>query len=168
MKRRIPLVAALLSFFYSLGLARADTTEFDGAAAWRAGNAIGVLEARRSGWDYGGFLDTVISGNVEECMSDAYSTLAMRDCYADAHNAWEDVLTAEYQLRLQNVGDQEGLREVQRAWIKYRDLKCAYSGNSLGSAGTIARTSCAAVMAKQRALEFIASNSCTLIEGCLW
>ena len=168
MKQMVPVVAAFLSFFCGLGLARAEITEFDGAAAWRASDTAGVLKARGAGWDFGGFLNTEISGSVEECMGDAYSTLAMRDCYADEHNAWEDVLTAEYQLRLQNVGDQEGLREVQRAWIRYRDLKCAYSGNSLGSAGIIARTSCAAGMAKQRALEFIASNSCTLIEGCLW
>ena len=168
MKQMVPVVAAFLSLFCSLGLVRAQTTEFDGAAAWRAGNTGGVLEARSSGWDYGAFLDMELNDVVEECMSDAYSTLEMRDCYANAHAAWEDVLTGEYQLRLQNVGDKEGLREVQRAWIKYRDLKCAYSGNSLGSAGAIARTSCAAAMAKQRALEFIASNSCTLIEGCLW
>ena len=168
MKRMIPLSVALFSISYIVGLARAETTEFDGAAAWRAGDTAGVLEARSAGWDFGGFLDTEISESVEECMGDAYSTLAMRDCFADAHNAWESVLTAEYQLRLQKVDNQEGLREVQRAWINYRDLKCAYSGNSLGSAGIIARTSCAAGMAKQRALEFIASNSCTLIEGCLW
>ena len=168
MKRMIPVVAVLLSLFYSSAVTRAQSTKINGEAAWRAGNSTGVLEARGVGWDYGAFLDIEISNTVEECMSDAYSTLAMRDCYASAHDAWEDILTAEYRLRLQNVGNQERLREIQRAWVKYRDLKCAYSGNSLGSAGIIARTSCAARMAKQRAIEFIASNSCALIEGCLW
>lgn len=155
--------------FASLALTTTPKAQvIEGQTSWMAGGQASILSTRTDGWDYGAYIDSVFNKRLDDCLQDAFSTYAMQDCYRRDHGSWEEILTEEYHLRLSNLSDPEGLREVQRAWVRYRDLKCAFTGSSLGTAGSIAGTSCAAEMARQRALEFISSNSCSLIEGCLW
>ena len=136
--------------------------------AWQNRQMKPINKNRSEGWDFGGFLQKEIEGELSLCQSKATSTKDMISCENRAAEHWDEVLNSEYQFLMTRVQDKEGLRELQRAWIKYRDLKCSWTGHWLGSAGRIAAASCFQQMTLQRTLEIISLNSCFMEEGCLW
>ncbi|MEP0520341.1 MAG: lysozyme inhibitor LprI family protein [Hyphomicrobiales bacterium] len=63
------------------------------------------------------------------------NTAGMEICNLDEMRAWDSLLNTYYQILSEN-GSFPGLRDIQRAWISYRDLKCdlfdaLYEGGSL-------------------------------------
>lgn len=54
------------------------------------------------------------------------STVGMRDCFARETAIWDDRLNRNYKALLMVIesGDRAALRDIQRAWIKWRDIKC--------------------------------------------
>ena len=161
-------VGLTLSFWISSASMADDFAEKELAAAWQNRDMQTINAARAIGWNFGAFLKGTIQENREACHSEAISTLDMSNCENTAAENWDKVLNSEYQLLMAQVEDKEGLRELQRAWIKYRDLKCSWTGHWLGSAGRLAAASCFQQMTLQRTLEIISLNSCFMEEGCLW
>lgn len=53
------------------------------------------------------------------------TTIGMERCYLDEYRAWDGLLNRYWRQR---PTDQRGeaLQQVQRAWLRYRDSKCAY------------------------------------------
>ncbi len=63
------------------------------------------------------------------------TTVGMERCYHDEYRAWDVLLNRHFRDRARGAGGDE-LRQVQRAWITYRDRKCAffrvhYAGGSM-------------------------------------
>ena len=53
------------------------------------------------------------------------TTARMERCYLDEYRAWDVLLNSHYKDRRRGAGGQE-LQQVQRAWLAYREKKCAY------------------------------------------
>ncbi|MCU0883595.1 MAG: lysozyme inhibitor LprI family protein [Beijerinckiaceae bacterium] len=53
------------------------------------------------------------------------TTVGMERCYLDEFRAWDVLLNRHYRDRPQGPGG-AAMQQVQRAWITYRDRKCAY------------------------------------------
>ena len=53
------------------------------------------------------------------------TTTGMERCYLDEYKAWDVLLNRHYKDIPKGEGNNE-LQQVQRAWIAYRDRKCAY------------------------------------------
>ena len=101
----------------------------------------------------GGLGDTCIGASAQACMVEnegGYSTVAMGFCFDRELQYWDAALNAAYAaLRDKlvtsdtenadfggNVPSQaDALREMQRAWITYRDRRCDYE-RSLWGGGT--------------------------------
>jgi uncharacterized protein YecT (DUF1311 family) len=101
----------------------------------------------------GGTAETCIGASAQACMVEnegGYSTLAMGFCFDRELQYWDAALNAAYQqLRNQlaatdaenrtydaNAPSQaDALRDMQRAWIAYRDRRCDYE-RSLWGGGT--------------------------------
>lgn len=145
-----------------------DTMKSVMTSAWENRDMDTINKARSLGWDFGSFVQGKIDSNLDSCHSEALSTGDMRGCENTATEAWDEVLTFEYQFLMTQVEDKEGLRELQRAWIKYRDLQCSWTGHWLGSAGSIATAACFGDMTSHRSLEIISANTCFMVEGCLY
>ncbi len=66
----------------------------------------------------------------QQCMEDdANSTTSgMVACLSTESAAWDDVLNREYRKLLPRLDEEQkaALREVQRKWIEFRDLDCAF------------------------------------------
>ena len=66
-----------------------------------------------------------IDVTMKSCLDKAMATISIRDCYNQAHKAWDDELNKQYSLIMKTAGLNEeqksALRNSQRAWLKYRD-----------------------------------------------
>ncbi|WP_265499443.1 lysozyme inhibitor LprI family protein [Paracoccus beibuensis] len=89
------------------------------------------------------------------------TTLGMNQCYADERDLWDGRLNDAFGSAMQTLPPvrAEALREMQRAWIGYRDAACAYDaarydGGSL--AGTV-RLQCQMQLTAEQALRLQAS-----------
>ena len=104
----------------------------------------------------------------EACPGSAGSTAEMRDCTALETQYWDRRLNRVYgELRsLLKEGDSaednpdgfvlaDDLRTAQRAWIAWRDAKCAYEGKSTrgGTIGTLLAGACVMDITARRAFE---------------
>ncbi|WP_305968380.1 MULTISPECIES: lysozyme inhibitor LprI family protein [unclassified Mameliella] len=82
---------------------------------------------------------------AEACVEDnGYATMVLSGCYARELDWWDARLNDSYafairyakQADIENAGfgpsQEEALREMQRAWITYRDAKCAYARSHWG------------------------------------
>lgn len=57
--------------------------------------------------------------------SENQTTSGMERCYLDEYRAWDVLLNRHFRERPRgNLGAE--LQQIQRAWITYRDRKCAY------------------------------------------
>ncbi|MCA0405249.1 MAG: lysozyme inhibitor LprI family protein [Proteobacteria bacterium] len=65
------------------------------------------------------------------------TTASMERCYLDEYRAWDALLNRHYKDRPKGAAGQE-LQQVQRAWLAYRERKCAYFQIHY-SGGSIAR-----------------------------
>jgi uncharacterized protein YecT (DUF1311 family) len=75
----------------------------------------------------------------DACMSSGEAaegvTVAMADCTSAEIEVQDAKLNAAYQQAMRGLeeGPRQKLREAQRAWIKFRDTKCASEANSGGT-----------------------------------
>lgn len=53
------------------------------------------------------------------------TTAGMERCYLDEFRAWDALLNRHYKDRPKGAANNE-LQQVQRAWLVYREKKCAY------------------------------------------
>jgi uncharacterized protein YecT (DUF1311 family) len=62
-------------------------------------------------------------------------TVAMADCTSAEIEVQDAKLNAAYQQVMRGLeeGSRQKLRDAQRAWIKFRDTKCAAEANSGGT-----------------------------------
>ena len=75
-----------------------------------------------------------IGASANQCMAQSFggeSTVGMGGCLAREHDYWDGRLNETYQqLRAQHAqGDAavvDNLRDMQRAWLTYRDARCDY------------------------------------------
>ena len=159
---------ALVLCLYATLAGAYDLTDSVMSSAWKNRDIETIDQARSLGWDFGTFLERTIENQRGACHDDAVSSAEMRNCENQAQKIWDEVLDDEYQALMDHVADTDGLIELQHAWIKYRDLKCSWTGHWLGSARSIATASCFYQMTQERALELISINTCFRVEGCLW
>lgn len=63
----------------------------------------------------------------EACLKHAenQTTTGMERCYLDEFKAWDVLLNRYYKNSPKGAANNE-LQQIQRAWIVYRDRKCAY------------------------------------------
>lgn len=78
-----------------------------------------------------------IGYSADNCLTypENQTTVGMELCNLDEMRAWDVLLNRYYQV-LRADGSFAGLRDIQRAWISYRDLKCdlydeVYQGGSI-------------------------------------
>lgn len=66
----------------------------------------------------------------EPCMAlpGGETTVGITACFRRESKVWDGMLNRDYQALKRAMSREEfvALRDTQRAWIKYRDLKCAY------------------------------------------
>ena len=159
---------ALVLCLYGSAAGAYDLMDIVMTSAWKNRDMETIDQARSLGWDFGTFLERTIEKQRDACHDAAVSTADMRNCENEAQQIWDEVLNAEYQTLMDRIEDTEGLMELQKTWVKYRDLKCSWTGHTLGTAGSIAAASCFSQMTQERALELIADTTCLRVEGCLW
>ncbi|MAR72918.1 MAG: hypothetical protein CME78_11915 [Halomonas sp.] len=94
------------------------------------------------------------------------TTLGIVDCLAQETRVWDELLNAQYQelralMREQDEGNPDvgisrvdALREVQRAWITFRDAECgyAYARYQDGTIRSVVAAACRLEQTAQRAL----------------
>ncbi|MEM7731838.1 MAG: lysozyme inhibitor LprI family protein [Pseudomonadota bacterium] len=100
--------------------------------------------------------------SARACMEDTpggYSTVAMGGCFEAELEFWDATLNATYQSVLASAqragpGEVEALRNVQRAWIPFRDATCDYEYGQWGggTGGGPAIISCLMRMTGEQAL----------------
>jgi uncharacterized protein YecT (DUF1311 family) len=101
----------------------------------------------------GGTAETCIGASAQACMVEndgGYSTVAMGFCFDKERAYWDEALNAAYRELMRQVEatdaenaeyapnaprQADALREMQRAWITYRDRRCDYE-RSLWGGGT--------------------------------
>jgi len=79
--------------------------------------------------------------------------LDMTRCLQDELRSVEKALNSEYQALLKSLEDPEPLRQAQRAWLRFRDLDCAYALSGIekeGSQYPHARTACLIDLSEKR------------------
>lgn len=72
------------------------------------------------------------SKTYNDCMNEATgSTLPMRQCMGDEHDAWDKQLNQVYQALMARraAAAKTQLRDDERAWLKRTKLKCDHAGD---------------------------------------
>ncbi|SDY07888.1 lysozyme inhibitor LprI family protein [Citreimonas salinaria] len=120
----------------------------------------------------GGLGDTCIGASAQACMVEnqgGYSTVAMGFCFDSELQYWDEALNTAYgalrdrlatldaenaQLGAPVPSSVEALREMQRAWITYRDRRCDYERSLWGggTGGGPAQLACLMSQTAQQAL----------------
>lgn len=101
----------------------------------------------------------------DACMSsgDAANgvTVAMSDCTSTEIEAQDAKLNSTYQLVMRKLeeGQRGKLRDAQRAWIKFRDSKCASESQSGGTMDILNSGSCILDATVRRTIELEAMAS---------
>ncbi|HZS39058.1 MAG TPA: lysozyme inhibitor LprI family protein [Polyangia bacterium] len=92
-------------------------------------------------------LEKTRKGTYQDCVGKAVAlcldgpeTMAVFDCQIHETAIWDELLNARYRelSRLLPKPVFDELREVQRAWVKYRDAKCTFN-QSLPDVGETGR-----------------------------
>ena len=105
-----------------------DFAEKDLAAAWSNRDLQTNNTARAISRKLGAFLNGTTQVNRAACHLAAISTLDMSDCENTATETWDQNSNSEYQFFMTQLEDEE-TQELRRAWIKYRDIKCSWTGH---------------------------------------
>ena len=92
-------------------------------------------------------LETCIGAYTDACLgkSDALSTQDMMACNSMETDVWEERLNRDYQELLKEMknDDKARLREMQRAWIAFREKKCGFRQQEQeGTVGMIQNENC--------------------------
>ena len=106
---------------------------------------IGLRTASGSDW---------YTGDYERC-GDLTSTLEIVECVIELYDEWDTRLNAIYQVALdaQEGERRTALRDVQRAWLAYRDANCAFYRSGEGTIAAIEGNTCMFALTRDRALE---------------
>lgn len=95
-----------------------------------------------------GTAEACIGSVADRCMElpGGASTLGMNECFRRETRLWDNMLNRDYRAikTLQPGEEFAKLRDVQRAWIAFRDLKCRYPYVAIK--GTMASTLAASCM----------------------
>lgn len=157
------VAACLLCFLISPVNANSHLDEFEDPAVGLAEGLAGCLQdaARDNQSQY-----NCIGYSAKNCLarSENQTTAGMELCNLDEMRAWDLLLNRSYQV-LRKDGSVPGLRDVQRAWISYRDQKCDLF-DAVYQGGTIARVLRADCMRQETARRVLDLHSfVTLIES---
>lgn len=70
------------------------------------------------------------------------STFGMIACHGDEADVWDERLNRDYQILMKGP-DKERLRDLERAWLAFRDKKCSYQQvEDSGQVGMIENMHC--------------------------
>jgi len=97
-----------------------------------------------------------ITPAFETCMDKADGvTAATLACMATEHGVQDKRLNAAYKAAMKTAGAQrsDSLKEAQRAWLKFRDLNCAFFGGGEGTIAGVIAASCLMQTTAERADE---------------
>ncbi len=113
-----------------------------------------------------GAREACIGVMAEACPGMAGSTLDMVTCLSEEIEAWDARLNEAYKALIAAYEQQDAdfaddydmvsrLREVQRGWIKWRDLKCSFAYDEFrgGTAGRLTGADCMLDMTARRVFE---------------
>jgi len=106
---------------------------------------IGLRTASGSDW---------YTGDYERC-GDLTSTLEIVECVIELYDEWDARLNSIYQVALdaQEGERRTALRDVQRAWLAYRDANCTFYRSGEGTIAAIEGNTCMFALTRDRALE---------------
>ena len=97
------------------------------------------------------------SKTFKQCMDKSGGvTLKMRQCNGSEIKRHDKLLNANYKKAMKVLSSKKKteLKKVQREWIKYRDMKCAFEGSMTGgSMDLIMGGACILDMTSERAKE---------------
>ena len=77
-------------------------------------------------------VDRYYSKTFNDCMNTAGgSTMPMRDCISDEHDAWDKTLNQVYQTLMasRSAAEKVQLRDDERAWLKRTKHQCDHAGD---------------------------------------
>jgi uncharacterized protein YecT (DUF1311 family) len=101
------------------------------------------------------------------CDAAAQSAAAFHDCYAAnlaaANKALDETYTSFLAQKTFYVGSRDSLRDVERAWIVYKDKECAYEYGARATSENywLAHADCEIRVTEQRIRELQDRPSCT-------
>ncbi|MGY6709428.1 MAG: lysozyme inhibitor LprI family protein [Rhizobiaceae bacterium] len=98
------------------------------------------------------------SGDYDQC-AEKTSTLEIVQCVGELYTHWDERLNAAYQVAMEaEEGERRtALRDVQRAWLAYRDANCSFYRSGEGTIAAIEGNVCMYALTRDRALELEAS-----------
>ncbi|MDO5646443.1 lysozyme inhibitor LprI family protein [Paracoccus sp. (in: a-proteobacteria)] len=104
--------------------------------------------------------DACIGITADACMEQpaGQTTAGMTDCFSNEWAIWDARLNATYAEVMTRAGkgseQATALRDMQRAWITYRDAACAYDGTTWegGSGRVPSAAHCQMVLTARQAL----------------
>ncbi|SMH57915.1 Uncharacterized conserved protein YecT, DUF1311 family [Azospirillum lipoferum] len=97
-----------------------------------------------------------LSITYTNCMDNAGGVTAeMHGCIGAEHEKQDKRLNAAYKAAMKTVEGKraQDFKEVQRAWLKFRDLNCGFAGGGEGTIAGILGASCVLNMTAERADE---------------
>jgi len=91
----------------------------------------------------------------EETCPDAVSTADIVECLTEAYEDWDARLNAAYRAAIEPLEGERRtqFRDVQRAWLAYRDASCGYYRSGEGTIAAIEGNSCMVELTRTRAEE---------------
>jgi uncharacterized protein YecT (DUF1311 family) len=127
--------------------------------------SIPLLPAAAIGFAFGlGYVAPAVASDwydAEYQSCDQESTATIVECLTQLHDKWDARLNAAYQTAMGQLdGDRaDELRDVQRAWIAYRDANCLFYRMGEGTIAAIEGNACMFGLTRDRALELETMNS---------
>ena len=91
----------------------------------------------------------------EETCPDAVTTADIVECLTETYEDWDARLNTAYRAAVEPLEGERRtqLRDVQRAWIAYRDASCGYYRSGEGTIAAIEGNSCMVELTRTRAEE---------------
>lgn len=83
------------------------------------------------------------------------TTVAIVDCVAGLYESWDGKLNTAYGDAMSHLAPERAaaLRDVQRAWLAYRDANCAFYRTGEGTIASIEAATCMFALTRDRARE---------------
>lgn len=95
-----------------------------------------------------------ITGNYNECISKAVTTADTSNCIAEEDKVIDKQLNESYTqlLKFLSLSGQKKLKNSERAWLKFREEECKFSGHAMegGTGEQVLISSCYLTMTKER------------------
>ncbi|MGQ3891434.1 lysozyme inhibitor LprI family protein [Legionella sp. CNM-4043-24] len=98
-----------------------------------------------------------VAGNYNRCISKAVTTADTRNCIEVENKVADKQLNESYinLLKLLSLSGQKKLKYSERAWLKFRDAECKFSGHSMegGTGEYILIRRCYLTMTEERIIQ---------------